>query len=282
MPDRVLAACFGISLLVNAAAFVSFDKTFSLNTREIEKQVARRNNGGIQFQFVEAPPKIHPQKPAETRKIAARDALNQDLLKDKSRASGAPHVKTRGPADQLAQSRSTGASGRRQEPQKTKNPSPSAADSPDFLKKKDASSEKPAPSPAPGAMGRDKIDTRETGRARSRGARLYGLTSFEAIGSDMGGYMKNLKEKIWLAWFPYLAFQYPQDFKGADAVISFTLNPKGEVMIVKVVESRGSGAFAAYCMEAVQRAGNFGEVPKEILALTGKNELEIRFAFHYY
>ena len=134
----------------------------------------------------------------------------------------------------------------------------------------------------PGAAGGDHITTQEISRTASMGVKLYGLTSFEATGSGMGVYMKNLKEKIWLAWFPYLAFKYPTDFKTADAVISFTLNKEGEIKIVKVLESNGSPLFATFCVESVQRAGNFGKLPQEILDLIGKDELEIRFGFHYH
>ena len=38
-----------------------------------------------------------------------------------------------------------------------------------------------------------------------------------------------------------------------------------------------SPLFASYCMEAVQRASGFGPVPREILELIGKDELEIKF-----
>ena len=101
------------------------------------------------------------------------------------------------------------------------------------------------------------------------------------MGSDMGIYMKNVKERIWLAWFPYLSFQYPNDFQAADAVISFTLDAKGEVKSVKVLDSYGSLLFTTFCTQVVQRASGFGPVPKEILALLGREDLEIRFAFHY-
>ena len=116
---------------------------------------------------------------------------------------------------------------------------------------------------------------------KSGGARLYGVTSFEATGSGMGVYMKNLKEKIWLAWYPYLAFHYPQDYRGADAVVSILLDKKGDVKIVRLVESQGSALFASYCLEAVQKASSFGPLPEEILALIGKDELELKFGFHY-
>ena len=133
-----------------------------------------------------------------------------------------------------------------------------------------------------GLTGRDRITTSEVSKSRSHGAQLYGVTSFEATGSGMGVYIKNMKEKIWLAWFPYLMVHYPKDFKTADALVSFKLNAKGEVKIVQILESTGSPLFSAFCMESVQRASPFGPLPQEILDLTGKDELEIKFAFHYW
>ena len=108
------------------------------------------------------------------------------------------------------------------------------------------------------------------------------MTSFDATGSGMGGYMKTLRERIWLAWFPYLAFHYPKDFKSADAVVEFRLDASGQVRSVRILSSEGSPVFAAFCMEAVQRAAPYGPVPPEVLDLTGKDELEVRFAFHFW
>ncbi len=129
--------------------------------------------------------------------------------------------------------------------------------------------------------GNDHILTQGMTRTKSRGASLNGVTSFDAMGSDMGIYMKNLKERIWLAWFPYLSFQYPSDFQAADAVVSLTLDANGDLKMVRLVDSYGSPMFASFCTEAVQRAGGFGKIPREILAILGKDELEIKFAFHY-
>ena len=128
---------------------------------------------------------------------------------------------------------------------------------------------------------RDKITTQEMTKARQRGARLTGMTSFDAMGSDMGVYMSNLKEKIWLSWFPYLSFQYPTDYQGADAQISILLDAAGKVKSLQVLTQSGSPQFAEFCLTAIQRAGSFGRVPPEILALLGKDQIEIKFAFHY-
>ena len=90
-----------------------------------------------------------------------------------------------------------------------------------------------------------------------------------------------LKEKIWFAWYPYIAFQYPRDFQPADALLSFTLDAKGEVKRVEVISSEGDGLFTTFCLRAVQEASGFGPLPEEIKALIGKEELELKFGFHY-
>ncbi len=300
---------FAVSLALHSSALFSIDRMWSKQEKilETKREVLSRKEEPVQFEFVEAPPKTQPKKPEVTKKVSDRDALNQDLTKDKTAAEVSPHLEAQGPSDQLAQ-----VQGARPQPQSLPvQPSPSQdeikpeekkierqedvvkqvammdVESPDTeiikayqekRKPQDASS---AVNPLPGLTGQDKITTQAMARAQSRGAALFGATSFEATGSGMGEYMKNLKEKIWLAWFPYLAFQYPQDFRGADAVISFTLNAKGEVKIVRILESEGSPLFSAFCVESIQRAGNFGPVPQELLALLGKDELEIRFGFHY-
>ncbi len=143
----------------------------------------------------------------------------------------------------------------------------------------------PASSPSPrvtGRAARGRIDTAAVSRARSHGAQVYGMTSFDATGSGMGKYMKNLKERIWLAWFPYLSFHYPKDFRTADAVVLFKLDQAGRVRNVQLVSTEGSPVFAAFCMEAVQRASPFGPLPVEVLDLIGKDELDVQFVFHFW
>lgn len=126
-----------------------------------------------------------------------------------------------------------------------------------------------------------KIITRQMSRTKALGASLQGMTSFEATGSGMGVYMKELKEKIWLAWFPYLAFKYPTDFAMADTVLAIVIGKDGRLRSVRLVESRGTNVFADFCIESVQRAAPFRPLPEELLALLPKDELEIYFAFHY-
>ena len=289
-----------VSLLVHGSILFSLDRTVWLDQTkllQVQKKALNQKEDKIQFEFVEAPKKVHAEKPEHAAKISDRDALNQDLLQNKSDAHSAPHIKTQGLADQLAQRR--GGPSQTMMPkveprirqtadsrqQTTEKSNQFAVVSSQEKKTAEANQEaKPQVEPRPeiqNLAGRDKITTQEASKAKSAGAPLFGVTSFEATGSGMGAYMKNLKERIWLAWFPYLAFQYPRDFRSADAVISFTLNARGEVKIVKVVESQGSPLFASFCVDAVQRASGFGEVPQEMLALMGKDEIEIRFGFHY-
>ena len=297
------------SVLLNAAMLYSIDHAALFTEKDrmaAQAKIAKQQRSGpIAFEYVESPKAPARKPPAKTSRISDRDAVHQDMTRDKAAAEGAPQVKTAGPSDQLGQKKGNAAPPPRpaspevtpkteQRPApETPKPSGEAAQKDEILtpSAKQAQQEEaahaysPASKPSPPARpdeGQDRISTKEMSRTRSRGAQLSGMTSFEATGSGMGIYMKNLKEKIWLAWYPYLVTQYPRDFKSADAEVSFTLDKQGNVRIVRLVESKGSPVFAAFCMEAVQRAGSFGPLPQEILALVGKDELEIKFTFHYW
>jgi len=291
-----------VSLVIHGALFFPLDHAASLkqtHLTEEQQEVLKQKDRNIQFEFVEAPSKALPRLPEESSKISDRDALNHDSQEDKSGLNGTPNIQAQGVADQLVQQRGVvpQPSTPKSEPSEERKAAPPAsppektAEGLNEPRKESQQEEpekesqaKPLVNPSPGVQsltGSDKITTQEMTKSKSKGAELFGVTSFEATGSGMGAYMKNLKEKIWLSWFPYLAFKYPMDFKSADAVISFTLNQKGEVKIVRVIESQGSPLFASFCMEAIQRASGFGEVPEEMLALMGKDEIEIKFGFHY-
>jgi hypothetical protein len=297
---RIFPATFALSVLINVAALhsVSYVATVEKNHVLRELEDAQKNKQGeLQFEFVEAPAGAKVPKPEKAKKISNRDTANQDQTFEKTKAQESPKTKSAGPADQLEQIRGEGGKpvvakpAQQASEEKIAQPAQEAKseDKPgtedDMMmppqKESPKMSATPEEIPAPVEAPQDKITTHEMSKSASSGAKLYGLTSFEATGSGMGEYMKSMKEKIWLAWFPYIAFKYPQDFVGASAVISFTLNKTGEVKLIKIVEMKGTPLFATFCMEAIQRAGNFGKLSDEILALIGKDDLEIRFGFHY-
>ncbi len=263
----------------------------------------------LQFEFVETPAQLKAQrKPRRTRKISDRDSTSQDLTKDKAAAGDTPKTAA-GLSDQLAQNqpRPAGSLQPSQEtiPAKTEDKKESQdaekeieketqeQTDPDFSIKKEEKKEKPPEKPeammspvspkAPAAQpsGAERIDIPEFSKIPSRGAKDHGITAFEATGTDMGAYTKNLKEKIGIQWLPYLMIHYPKDFKSADAKVSMVLNPQGELISATLISYRGSPLYAGHCMNAIAKASPFGAVPKEALVLTGKEEVEIVFEFHY-
>ncbi len=315
---RAGITAFTASVLINVAALGSFE---SAGTQYVQSQLlAQKENqdksGPIQFEFVEAPAKPAPRKPEKTGKISSRDSAAQDMAQKKENAASEliPQIESKGPADQLEQHRfePTQAPAAESKPsleqpvpvsqtkeeqageEEKKQPGltekTEIADLPKAEAKIADSAKTPSvlsPSSLPqaphaGTAGIDRINTQAVSRSASHGAQLNGITSFEATGSGMGQYMKNMKDKIWFAWFPYLAFHFPKDFRSADAVVQFTLNKAGEVKMVKVVDAQGSPVFAAFCVEALQHAGSFGPLPNEILDLIGRDELEVKFAFHFW
>ena len=297
---RAEIVTFTASLVINTALLTAFDRAVSRyeSALEIQKQkeVALEKLGGLQFEFVEAPVKTSPQSPLETKKVSDRDAVAQDQTQQKENAARAapPKIETEGPADQLEQRRlepsqaPSAASMPSVRPSAT--PEPQAPESPVQDALPDSSivtQTAPSPfstptKPVQDLSGLHRINTQAMSRVQSHGAQVYGATSFEATGSGMGQYMKNVKERVWLAWFPYVAFHYPKDFRAADAAVAFTLDAEGQVRRVNVVASEGGTVFAAFCVEAVQRAAPFGPLPAEILDLIGKDELEVQFAFHFW
>ncbi len=296
---RPIVYTLAVSAAINTLTMVSLDRALLCEGRRVElvqnQKLLKSQANNFPFEFIESPP-VLSKKPEQTKKISNRDSVSRDRAVNKNGADSVPQMKTQGPADQLTQvqakpSQTTSAASKAQ-PEIKKMEAPQAVETP----KKETKLE---PQTTPNAREQekradhvgqsgqktppslDRITTQGMTRVKSSGASLSGATSFDAMGSDMGVYMKNLKERIWLAWFPYLSFQYPNDFHAADTVISLTLDAKGEVKMVKVLESYGAPVFATFCVEAVQRASGFGAVPKEILALLGKDQLEIKFAFHY-
>ncbi len=327
------AAALAISTAANAAAISGIERAAAFYHERLvaieARRVLERAREDLPFQFIEAPPKTRPQKPSpQAPRMSDRDALDQDLERDKSKAEGPPKTVLEAASDQLAQTparpgsapappaveapavklheaaaettpaaekippagppreeRAPDPLGETAKPVVEAVPEP-RREVPPVPEEKRAAASQPSPSqeprpPDPGLTGRDKIITQEMGRLKSAGASLYGMTSFEATGSGMGEYMKNLKEKVWFQWFPYLSFQYPSDFKSASVRVRFTLDKEGQVKIIRVAESHGSEVFASFCVESIQRASPFGPLPPELLALLGKDEVEITFGFHY-
>ena len=308
------------SVAMNTLMIVSVDRAFLVEGKRLEflkkQKVLQASRDPLPFDFIESPVFAKPQKPVRSRKISNQDSVSRDQSKNKSKAPGSPKIDTVGPAEQLAQAQARPAnhpsiaSKPQQEMKKQEAPpiaEPPKSDAATPAEEGIAKKEEPRlPSPAireqaanqnlvnqekkpalnaesgkKDLSGQSKILTQAMTRSKSKGASLNGVTSYDAMGSDMGVYMKNVKEKIWLAWFPYITFQYPNDFRAADAVIRFTLNAKGELKNMRVLDSYGSRVFTTFCLDSVQRASGFGPVPKEILALLGKDELEIWFTFHY-
>lgn len=308
---------FGASLLINAAILGSFEHATTqydqLLATEKQKQEIVEKLGGLEFEFVEAPQKAQPQKPIKTKKISDRDSVAQNPEPSQVVAQEtAPKSGALGPSDQLEQKRMIPS----QMPVSESRPSPEVKPTPEPEQKqkaelsqqqqpaeKDAIVEKAqkpedseqimkqpskfAPNQTPvapikGLTGSDRITTQAVSRTQSRGVQLSGETSFEAMGSDMGVYFKNMKERIWMAWFPYLSIHYPKDFRSADVLVRFYLSPAGEVVRVETLNYKGSPLFAAFCMEAVKKAGPYGPVPPDVLALLGQDELEVKFGFHFW
>ncbi len=274
-----------LSIFFHAAFLWSFETVAPIYQEKVflrPKEILPKKSDKLEFEYIEVPPqKLIQRKPIPGKKISERDALNQDLSKKQSKSNQPPAAARIGNADQLAQKRGSRTVARHSEVAKATEESHHNDDGILRRSPKEQRTPQDDEKPNPAKPSGGKIMTQEVARSKSGGATLYGMVSFEATGSGMGEYMKRLKERVWLAWFPYLSFKYPLDARGASAVVSFVLDANGEIKRMQLLQSDGSGVFASYCLEAVRKAAGFGPLPKEILALLGKDELEIKFGFNY-
>ena len=95
-----------VSLAIHGSLFLSLDRAISLSPAtqmQAQQKILTQKAKDIQFEFVEAPPKTHPQKPKDSSRISDRDALNQDSQENESALKGTPYIQTQGVMDQLAQ-----------------------------------------------------------------------------------------------------------------------------------------------------------------------------------
>ena len=283
---RAQIAALGVSVLINAGALVSLDQAWTGKNKTwwIPPSHIFKNRADIALQFVESPQTPVAPTPVESQRISDRNSANRDRTIVKRWRKDAPLLKQKNRNDRLAQRRKITAN----RPATSPPIPPRVVDAQKRPEEFDEAAQvlsrirQSSSTASLGEGGLNEITQSEQARSRSRGAQLYGSTSFEATGSGMGVYMKNLKEKIWTAWFPYLMAHYPKDFKAADTLLSIKLNSQGEILDVRLLDSKGSALFDAFCMRSVRRAGPFGPLPSEILPLLGKDELDIKFAFHYW
>ncbi len=118
-------------------------------------------------------------------------------------------------------------------------------------------------------------------RARKRGGvEAEGFANFEAKQHELAPYLKTIREKVERAWRSALQVRYTGTTP-TKAVIACTINPKGEVVEVEIVDGGGSVSYGPLCKDAIQSAGPFGPFPFEVPEIYQNQNLEIRWTFSF-
>jgi outer membrane biosynthesis protein TonB len=118
-------------------------------------------------------------------------------------------------------------------------------------------------------------------RARKRGGvEAEGFANFEAKQHELAPYLKTIREKVERAWRSALQVRYTGTTP-TKAVIACTINPKGDVVKVEIVDGGESVSYGPLCKDAIQSAGPFGPFPFEVPEIYQNENLEIRWTFSF-
>lgn len=123
----------------------------------------------------------------------------------------------------------------------------------------------------------------DEGPSRARkpgGVEAEGFANFEAKQHELAPYLKTIREKVEREWRAALQMRYTGTTP-TKAVLQCTINPKGEVVNVEIVEPGSSVSYGPLCKDAIQRAGPFGPFPFEVPAIYQNQNLEIRWTFSF-
>jgi len=63
----------------------------------------------------------------------------------------------------------------------------------------------------------------------------HGQVSFDAKRHDLGAYIKELKRKIWINWFPEVEFNYSPVVLKGKTIVEFKIHPDGSISELKAV-----------------------------------------------
>jgi len=114
------------------------------------------------------------------------------------------------------------------------------------------------------------------------GVERFGDVTFNARKHELGAYIRTLKHRIWLKWFPMVEFKYNSLAITSKTAVGFKVQPDGSLGDIQIVEHRGDEYLKAIATSAVSEAAPFDPLPEGFESLDGEDTLDIVFTFHYY
>ena len=112
------------------------------------------------------------------------------------------------------------------------------------------------------------------------GAKNKGFVAFEAKEDEFAEYLKEVQGRVERRWKAMIQIRYSGS-QGTKAKLDCTINPRGQLVGVKIVEPGSSPSFAPLCKEAVESAGPFPPFPFSVPKMYRTENLEIRWTFSF-
>lgn len=247
----------------------------------------------VPIEFVDSPQTPAPPAPGETippRMISDKTTGARDQAPADRPVTGKPRLEGKRQGHSLPKPLSAPASRAAvQKPQAAPTPSPEKPLPPSRVKHADGIA---VMSPSPSkptvpkevtvdlTMRRSDVMGTAASRSDSDKALSAGTPSFAATGSDLGRYIKEMKEKIWIQWFPFVAMTYHQNIS-TEIVVHYRIMPDGQLQDLVAHRVEGDAFLAEHTLAAIRKAAPFGPLPLEALEQSPDRSLRVVFTFYY-
>lgn len=120
-------------------------------------------------------------------------------------------------------------------------------------------------------------------RARQAGgATQRPHTSYNVQATGFGAYDRMFIDAVSSRWYDLLDNLSYDGYRQGKVMVQFSLNYKGEISDVKVLENTVTDLLALMCEKAVRDPAPFGEWSREMRLAVGEDSRRITFTFYYY
>lgn len=134
-----------------------------------------------------------------------------------------------------------------------------------------ARAEPPQPAPGESKPSRGRVEGGVTSK---------GFLSFEAMGSEIAPYLREVRARVERKWKAKMHLSY-SGASSTRAVLDCAIASDGRLVYVNVVESGDSATYAALCKRAIEEAGPFPPFPFRVPDVYRNQHLQIRWTFSF-
>ena len=115
---------------------------------------------------------------------------------------------------------------------------------------------------------------------RTSGVANVGVIGRDARWSEYGEYINELEEIVQMQWYKILEDSHVSPPHGSHVVITFKINSKGDIDIVKVEDADAGKQGVFSCQSAIQSPAPYRKWTDQMIAILG-DEQQLTFAFYY-